>query len=309
MEKEWVTFRGLQCWRDTDGVRRGFLSLDLTATGWEGRVCMNQRNWFRSWHRVTFLFRRRGRSFNAASFVSLSLLLEMQVKSPNFISSYWQITREFVEQYWFSDSPRIQIFFQRNCSCAGKLSDPLWERRKNLRETRIGHATPIVERYFKLPIQFWRSIESGIFNFLCNDHFHFPLNRASSCSGGQFHRNTGVLSRWFWFTYDSISNDSLLDGNFNSRRIISTMHHVENSRGKIFRWITQVTGRDKVDSRVWIKRNKFTVWNVRNISRKSILVWTGFPCTIYRSGIGARGCLENVEEVNKNQKGKTRREK
>lgn len=182
---------------------------------------------------------------------------------------------------------------------------------RTLRETRIGHATPIVERYFKLPIQFWRSIESGIFNFLCNDHFHFPLNRASSCSGGQFHRNTGVLpiSRWFWFTYDSISNDSLLDGNFNSRRIISTMHHVENSRGKIFRWITQVTGRDKVDSRVWIKRNKFTVWNVRNISRKSILVWTGFPCTIYRSGIGARGCLENVEEVNKNQKGKTRREK
>ena len=31
-----MTFRGLQRWRDTDGVRRGFLSMDLTATGWEG---------------------------------------------------------------------------------------------------------------------------------------------------------------------------------------------------------------------------------------------------------------------------------
>ena len=176
MEKEWVTFRGLQCWRDTDGVRRGFLSLDLTATGWEGRVCMNQRNWFRSWHRVTFLFRRRERSFNAASFVvSLSLLLEMQVKSPNFISSYWQITREFVEQYWFSDSPRIQIFFQRNWSCAGKLSDPLWERRKN--SARNTHRTRHSYRWtvFQAANSILTKHRIGNFQFLMQWPFPFPI--------------------------------------------------------------------------------------------------------------------------------------
>lgn len=40
MEKEWETFRGLQRWRDTDGVRRGFLPLDLTGMG--GRASLHE---------------------------------------------------------------------------------------------------------------------------------------------------------------------------------------------------------------------------------------------------------------------------
>lgn len=54
MEKEWETFRGLQRWRDTDGVRRGFLPLDLTAMG--GRASLHESKELISFVTLCFTF-------------------------------------------------------------------------------------------------------------------------------------------------------------------------------------------------------------------------------------------------------------
>lgn len=178
MEEEWVTFRGLQRWRDTDGVRRGFLSMDLTATGWEG----HEFAWIKGIDFVRgivllffYYFVEGGWSFNAASlwyFSSGNRKCEWFVKFYSSLINYERICRTILILRYFSNGIGVAL--------------ESWERTKKERNTRRT----------LLPIQFWR--KHRIFNFLCNDHL--PLNRLEPIY--PFHW-CSPISRWFWLIYNS----------------------------------------------------------------------------------------------------------
>ena len=148
---------------------------------------MNQRNWFRSWHRVTFFyyFVEGGWSFNAASlwyFSSGNRKCEWFVKFYSSLINYERIRGTILILRYFSNGIGVAL--------------ESWERTKKERNTRRT----------LLPIQFWR--KHRIFNFLCQ----WPFTIESLGAIYSFHWCCPSLDDFDSFTIlRSISNNSLLE--------------------------------------------------------------------------------------------------
>lgn len=166
---------------------------------------MNQRNWFRSWHRVTFFyyFVEGGWSFNAASlwyFSSGNRKCEWFVKFYSSLINYERICRTILILRYFSNGIGVAL--------------ESWERKRKERNTRRT----------LLPIQFWR--KHRIFNFLCNDHL--PLNRLEPIYPFQlmFPHLSMILTHLQFFVRFLIIPSSNNSNNF------------DDGTGEIIRWIT-----------------------------------------------------------------------
>ena len=164
---------------------------------------MNQRNWFRSWHRVTFFtISSKGDEASMPLLYGISLLeiVNASGKILFLLINYERIRGTILILRCFSNGIGVAL--------------ESWERKRKERNTRRT----------LLPIQFWR--KHRIFNFLCNDHL--PLNRLEPIYPFQlmFPHLSMILTHLQFFVRFLIIPSS------------NNLNNFDDGTGEIIRWIT-----------------------------------------------------------------------